>query len=537
MKAFAALLDALSFEPSRTAKIRLLADYFGNTPDPHRGYGLAALTGELVLRTAKPKLIRELACSRVDELLFRLSYDFVGDLAETAALIWPIREQTEAPPVPALADVVESLNAAGRVELPGRLAAWLDVMSATERWALLKLITGGLRVGVSARLAKSAVAELGRVDVGRVEEVWHALEPPYTGLFAWLEGRGPYPEIGPAPAFRPLMLANPLDDSELATMDPAAFLAEWKWDGVRVQLVSVDAGGGGLERRIYSRTGDDIGAAFPEIVAAMDFDAVVDGELLVARDGEVAPFAELQPRLGRKAVSAAILARHPAHVRLYDILFEDGEDLRTLAFEARRTRLEAWYRSRSLARMDLSPLVAFSSWDELARHRDDARAAGNEGLMLKRRDSAYVSGRPKGPWFKWKRDPLVVDAVLMYAQRGHGKRSSYYSDYTFGCWRAGEGGDEIVPVGKAYFGFTDAELRKLDRWIRNNTVARFGPVREVRRALVFEVAFDSVQPSKRHKSGLALRFPRIKRIRWDKPAVEADRLETLAGMIESRSLC
>ncbi|MBO6782743.1 MAG: cisplatin damage response ATP-dependent DNA ligase, partial [Alphaproteobacteria bacterium] len=403
-------------------------------------------------------------------------------------------------------------------------------------WALLKLITGGLRVGVSARLAKTALARIGGVDVGAVEEVWHAVEPPYTEIFAWLEGRAAPPDPGKAPVFRPLMLANPLEDRELQTLDPSAYVAEWKWDGIRVQAVSVRDADGVLQKRLYSRTGDDIGSAFPDVLDAVDFEAVLDGELLVihpnGNGGEVAPFNDLQQRLNRKRVDAKLLAAHPAHVRLYDILFDAGTDLRGETLETRRSRLEALFADRTSVRFDLSPVLDFETWDELGALRAAARDSGIEGLMLKRRDAVYEAGRPRGPWYKWKRDPLLVDAVLMYAQRGHGKRSSFYSDYTFGCWRPGEdGGDELVPVGKAYSGFTDAELRKLDRWVRNNTTNRFGPVREVEPGLVFEVAFDSVHPSKRHKSGVAMRFPRIHRIRWDKPVEEADRLENLEALI------
>ena len=269
------------------------------------------------------------------------------------------------------------------------------------------------------------------------------------------------------------MLAHPLEASDIAALSPADWRAEWKWDGIRVQMVAT-AGG----RRLYSRGADDISGAFPEIVAAMDFHAVLDGELLVLRDGEVAPFADLQQRLNRKMVTPKMMERFPVGVRLYDLLFDGAEDLRGLPFDQRRARLEAWIARVAPERMDLSPLIRFSSLQELMVLRDGARAASIEGLMLKRGDSPYLPGRVKGQWWKWKRDPLTVDAVLMYAQRGHGKRSSFYSDYTFGLWR----GEELVPVGKAYFGFTDQELAFLDRWIRNHTTARFGPVREVEKS-------------------------------------------------------
>ncbi|WP_340117164.1 cisplatin damage response ATP-dependent DNA ligase [Pelagibius sp. 7325] len=529
MKHFAELLDRLSYTPARNAKLRLLADYFRAAPDPDRGWALAALTGRLDFPAAKPAMIRGLIEQRVDPELFRWSYDYVGDMAETVALIWPA--EAGANRAPELSEVVDRLTRAGRVEAPRLVGEWLDALDATGRWALLKLITGGLRVGVSARLAKTALAEMGDASLTEIEELWHGLTPPFLPLFAWLQGEGTAPAIDLRRAFRPLMLANPLDEAELAKLDPADFRAEWKWDGIRVQLT---AGGG--EARLFSRSGDEIGAAFPDLMDAVDFDAVLDGELLVARDGEIAPFNDLQQRLNRKRVTAKMLQDYPAHLRVYDILLHGEDDLRALPFDERRARLEAWHAQTAPARIDLSPLLAFTAWDELQALRGAAREKSIEGLMLKRADSAYVAGRPKGPWFKWKRDALTLDTVLMYAQRGHGKRSSLYSDYTFGAWRprddGGEEGEELVPVGKAYFGFTDAELLELDRWIRANTTERFGPVRAVKPGLVFEVAFDAVQRSTRHKSGVALRFPRIHRIRWDKPAAEADRVATLEKLIE-----
>jgi len=526
VEAFAALLDRLAFTPARLGKLRLLGDYFAHTPDPARGFALAALTGGLTLDAAKPAAIRALVATRADPLLFEWSYDYVGDLAETVALIWPAQPGANRPPD--LAEVIERLRAARRSDVPALLAGWLDALDSTGRWALLKLITGALRVGISARLAKTALAEWGKVDVSEIEEVWHGLTPPYEPLFAWLAGTAPRPRVEALAMFRPLMLASPLEEGDLAGLDPADYLAEWKWDGIRVQAVGRILG----DRRIFSRTGDDIGPAFPDVLAMLAFDAVLDGELLVRRGDEVAPFNDLQQRLNRKTASAKLIEQYPAFLRLYDILFEGGEDLRALPFAMRRARLEAWFAATRPAGLDLSPLVPFANWDDLAALRDGARAAGIEGLMLKRKDSPYVAGRPKGPWFKWKRGALTADVVLMYAQRGHGKRSSFYSDYTFGAWRAGDDGTpQLVPVGKAYFGFTDEELRRLDKWIRDNTVQSFGPVREVRPALVFEVAFDSIHGSSRHKSGLAMRFPRIHRIRWDKPAAEADRVDSLRAMV------
>ncbi len=528
MIAFAALLERLAFTPSRNAKIALLRHYFTTQTDPDRGIALAAIAGDLSFPTAKAGTIRELGASRTDPVLFALSYDYVGDLAETVALIWPARPHAGS--LPSLAELAETLNTAPRAALPDLIAGWLDCADASTRLALLKLIGGGLRVGASARMAKIALADIaaegiGAVGADDVEEVWHALKPPYLPLFAWLDGRGPKPDPAGAPVFRPPMLAHPLEAADIAALNPADWRAEWKWDGIRVQLVTT---GGG--RRLFSRGAGDISDAFPEIVAAMTHEAVLDGELLVIRDGVAAPFADLQQRLNRKTASAKIMAAFPVGVRLYDILFDGTEDLRALPFDQRRTHLEAWVVRHRPATMDVSPLIPFSSIQDLTVLRDGARAAAIEGLMLKRADSPYLAGRVKGQWWKWKRDPLTADAVLMYAQTGHGKRGGFYSDYTFGVWR----GEDLVPVGKAYSGFTDKELVFLDRWIRAHTTGRFGPVREVEKSMVLEVAFDAVQLSKRHKSGIAMRFPRVARIRTDKPAAEADRLETLMALAGDR---
>lgn len=527
MRAFAELLDRLAFTPSRNGKLRLMEIYFRAEPDPQRGWALAILTGGLNLKLQVRKAISELMASRVDAELFRLSREYVGDTAETVALLWPAPVESAEPP--SLAQVVAELDGADAAALAVLLERWLNRLDATGRWALLKLVTGGLRVGVSSRLAKTAAANMGGVDVAEVEELWHGLAPPYRDLFAWLEGREAKPDITDRLVFRPLMLAHPLEDGALDNLDPGEFAAEWKWDGIRVQVASKSG-----ETRLFSRAGDDITSAFPDVAGGNWGDVVLDGELLVLREGVLAPFNDLQQRLNRKSVSRKMLKDYPAHIRLYDILFAQGDDLRAHSFTKRRDRLEQWFACHGPERADLSELVSFGSFGTLAEMWAQTRGKSIEGLMIKRKASAYLAGRPKGHWFKWKRAPLSLDTVLMYAQRGSGKRSSFYSDYTFGAWRENEeGGLELVPVGKAYFGFTDEELIQLDRWVRNNTVDRFGPVRVVKPGLVFEVAFDSVHRSRRHKSGVAMRFPRIHRIRWDKPAEEADRLDGLVSLIET----
>jgi DNA ligase-1 len=522
MRAFADLLDGLIYTRSRNAKLRRIGDYLRATPDPDRGWAMAALTGALDLPAVKPALIRALIESRVDPVLFAMSRDFVGDTAETVALLWPEPEGSAVPAEPlTVSQVVETLSALSRSDAPAALAAMLDRLDADERFALLKLATGGLRVGVSARLAKTALAQAFGLEVDAVEEVWHGLAPPYAPLFDWAEGRGAQPTAENMPVFRPFMLAHPLEEASVSLED---YASEWKWDGIRVQLVHV-AG----ETRLYSRAGDDITHSFPEVAAAFATPGVLDGELLVkgeAQGGEggAASFNALQQRLGRKQVSARTLAEYPAFVRLYDILFDGTEDLRALPWTERRARLEAFFPVLDADRFDLSALIEALDFAALEEIRAGARDAAIEGVMLKRRDSPYVAGRRAGLWYKWKRDPLTADCVLMYAQRGSGKRSSFYSDYTFGAWN--EAG-ELLPVGKAYFGFTDEELKWLDRFVRNHTLNRFGPVREVEKTLVLEIAFDSIHESKRHKSGLAMRFPRISRIRTDKPASEADTVTSL----------
>ena len=547
MNRFAELLDRLAYEPGRNNKLRLIEAYFRRVGDPDRGYALAALTGALSFKHAKPGLIRDLIMERSDPVLFGYSYDYVGDLSETVALIWPkaVRTGQINPPPPTLSEVIITLRTLGKTELPSQLARWLDELDETGRWALLKLVTGALRIGISARLAKTAAAALGRKDPHEVELLWPGLSPPYLDLFAWLDGVGEKPvNLDPAP-FRPVMLAHAIEDADFTDLDPVQYMAEWKWDGIRVQAVSsLDARGNPLVR-LYSRSGENITGSFPDLLPSLRLAGAIDGELLVMRDARVQSFNVLQQRLNRKVVSPKLMKDFPIHLRAYDLLGEDGDDLRTLPFSERRARLEAFVRKLEDPRVDLSPLIAFDSWGRLAAARADPASAGAgadaeavEGVMLKRGDALYLPGRPRGQWWKWKRDPHIIDAVLMYAQRGHGKRSSFYSDYTFGVWTTSEEGEQLVPVGKAYFGFTDEELLRIDRFVRRNTTEKFGPVRHVvhepGQGLVLEVAFEGLQRSTRHKSGIAMRFPRINRLRWDKPPRDADRLDTLEKMLNSK---
>jgi DNA ligase-1 len=560
MNRFAELLDRLAYEPGRNNKLRLITAYFREAADPDRGYALAALTGALSFKHAKPGLIRDLIAARTDPVLFALSYDYVGDLSETVALMWPKPPSTPLPPrseggertmpghnnppPPTLTEVVTTLRTLGKTELPRQLTRWLDELDETGRWALLKLVTGAMRIGISARLAKTAAAALGGKEAHEIELMWPGLRPPYLDLFAWLEGRSDKPvNLDPAP-FRPVMLAHAIEDADFAGLDASDYIAEWKWDGIRVQAVAGRDVRGHDVVRLYSRSGEDITKSFPDLLPSLHLPGAIDGELLVLRDGRVQTFNVLQQRLNRKVVSPKLTKEYPIHLRAYDLLADGDSDLRELPFIVRRARLEGFVKRLDDPRIDLSPTIAFDSWQALAAARADPAQAGAgedseaiEGVMLKRRDAAYLPGRPKGQWWKWKRDPHIIDAVLMYAQRGHGKRSSYYSDYTFGVWTSGEDGEQLVPVGKAYFGFTDEELMQIDRFVRRNTTEKFGPVRHVvhepDQGLVLEVAFEGLQRSSRHKSGVAMRFPRINRLRWDKPPREADRLEKLEKMLKS----
>ena len=529
MKAFASLLHDLILSQSRNRKVEMLASYFKVTPDPERGYALAILTGNLSFPLVKATQLKALMLERVDPVLFDYCRDYVGDLAETIAHLWP----AQAGIFPnSLEEIIKTLDAGSRQECMRFIVEWLNACSSIERWALIKLITGGLRIGLSERLAKTALAQLSDArTVEDVEEVWHGLTPPYTDLFLWLTGNGEPPSSTHSLNFRPLMLSYPLEEAELERINPEDYAVEWKWDGIRVQLV-----GNGQECRLYSRSGEDISHTFPDIIDNVHLDAVVDGELLVRHPGGIANFNNLQQRLNRKNPSKKAQDEFPAFIRLYDLLFKSNDDLRKLPLSQRRALLEDWIRENPSGRWDLSSLVAFDNignlkdWHKLVRVDPDLQQT--EGFMVKRLDSPYLAGRVKGHWYKWKRDPLAVDLVMMYAQRGHGKRSSFYSDYTFGAWlKDNSGSQALVPVAKAYSGFTDAELVRLDKWVRTHTTKKFGPVREVVQELVIEIEFDSIQPSNRHKSQVAMRFPRVRRIRWDKPATEADTVDNLKKLI------
>ena len=527
MKHFSRLLERLYFTNSTKTKTAVIHQYLRETPDPDRGWAIAAIAGTLHFDLFKRALIKQLILERVDETLFALSYDYVGEMSETVAHLWPNPlSTTDEVALPGLNEVVAYFKQSNKQQAQDYLIKLLDRMTPAQRWALVKLGTRGLRVGVSARLIKRVLAEYGDREVAEIEQLWHGLEPPYADLLAWLENKAPKPDVSDRVTFHPVMLAHPLEESKLNSLQLDEWQVEWKYDGIRVQLVSSVNG-----KALFSRTGDDISHSFPDLVNSIDFYGVYDGELLIIKEGVIGSFNDLQQRLNKKRPSKKLQQESPAGMVIYDALKLNDIDVIGRTLTQRREALNQWFQQLNAPQLLLSQTLQAADSKallNLRQHATDGNQNAVEGLMLKRKDSHYVAGRPANHWLKWKREPFVIDVVMMYAQRGHGKRSSYYSDYTFGVWKE----DKLVPVGKAYSGFTDDELKQLDRWVRQNTIGRFGPVKEVEKALVLEVAFDSGHYSKRHKSGIALRFPRIKRIRWDKPANEVDTVETVARLID-----
>ena len=530
MRAFSDLLHSLLYAPQRLVKQAYLVQFIKNTPDPDRGYVLSALTGELSIKGVKSGLVRQIAYQKCDPILFDLSYDFVGDLAETTALIWPKADNKNIEVK--ISNVIRELQNSSGLDASNYLQRLLDQMPEVQRWALLKLLTGGLRVGVSARMVRLAIAQTYGIDINEIEQVWPLIEPPYLELFNWLEGTSKKPEARGRAVFQPMMLAHPLLESDIAKMDFSAYQAEWKWDGIRIQLVSAKNG-----VRIFSRTGDDISNTFPELVQPLEWRGVIDGELLSGIPSKIGSFQQLQLRLNRKKVRMKMQVENPVFMRAYDILLDENKDVRMYSLEYRRNLLENRMKSElHTPYLDLSEILPNASFTNLQKWREQCRAGGLiEGIMLKDKNSAYHAGRIKGKWFKWKRNPLTADLVVLYAQRGHGKRSSFFSDFTLGAWHYDSKQDKniLLPVAKAYSGYSDNDLKKLDKFVRENIVQKFGPVREVEKTLVVEIAFDSVQRSNRHKSGVATRFPRFKAIRWDKPVEQANSVSDLIELIDN----
>ncbi|MGO4552297.1 ATP-dependent DNA ligase [Lysobacter sp. 2RAF19] len=532
MRRFAALYRRLDRSTATTDKRAALIAYFREAPPEDAAWALWLLSGGKIggarAKIAGTNELRDWIAEASGNPLWLVeeSYHHVGDLAETLTLLLDDPPPAVRDDTPLHVWIEQRLLAVAGQDAGTRrdliVGAW-RALAYDERLAFNKLLTGALRVGVSQRLVQQALAEMSGVDIARIAQRMLGAWSPSPAFLRDLltEGELPGDRAQPYPFF----LASPLEVAP-ETLGPIDdWLLEWKWDGIRVQLIRR-----GSDIALWSRGEERLDGRFPEIehaLAALPGDAVIDGELLGWREGDAPlPFTALQTRIQRRKPGAKILADTPARVLAYDLLERGGVDLRALPLQARRDALAEVLTAHADPRLVISPEVIASDWEAAAEARIGARERGVEGLMVKRRASPYQVGRRRGDWWKWKIDPLTIDAVLLYAQSGHGRRSALYTDYTFGLWD----GDALVPVAKAYSGLDDKEILKLDRWIRANTIERFGPVRSVTPLHVFELGFEAVNRSTRHKSGIAVRFPRILRWRNDKPAAEADRLETLRAL-------
>jgi len=529
MRRFAQLYEQLDATRATSRKLALMADYFRDSDDEAAAWALYFLTGRRLKRLLSPTRLKAWAADAagIPDWMLVSSHAHVGDLAETIALLFDDGSDGE----PALVSrelgawvaALRALAQADEATIGLQLAAWWRGLPLREGFLLTKLLTGGLRVGVSTGLATRALAQALEQDENLVAQRLMGDWQPDADLLARLRAPPDAGTIASQPY--PFCLAAPLDDAPEGVGAVADFVVEWKWDGIRAQLIRREG-----QVFIWSRGEELLAGRFPEVEAAamaLPDGVVLDGELVCWRDG-IQPFAELQRRINKQKPGRRLLAEAPVRFLAYDILEVEAKDVREQPTIARRDRLETVVASADAA-LSVSPRVEAADWAALAQLRSEARSRGVEGLMLKHRDAPYTRGRRRGVWWKWKVDPLTVDAVLVYAQAGHGRRSNLYTDYTLAVWH----GDVLVPVAKAYSGLTDKELTQMDRWIRQHTIERFGPVRSVQPLQVFEIAFEGIQPSKRHKAGVALRFPRIHRWRQDKPAAEADRLEQLQALVAS----
>jgi DNA ligase-1 len=527
VKAFANLYAAIDQTTATGEKVSALVEYFSSAPPGDAAWAVHFLSGRRPKRLIGSRKLAAWAAEEagLSEWLFEESYQQVGDLAETITLVLPDSDGSSELP---LADWVDRLlrlrGEDDDVQRSVMVESWRE-LDRGERLVWNKLITGSFRVGASQRLVVRALAQLSGVDEEVIAHRLMGRWEPSPEFFQQLIA----PDTRDADISRPypFFLAHPLESDPAELGNPSDWIAEWKWDGIRAQLIRRSG-----RTFLWSRGEELLAGRFPEVEEAgslLPEGTVLDGELLPWVDGSPLPFAQLQRRIGRKNLGRKILDEVPAALIVYDLLEQQAGDLRSLPLVERRSRLSSLLETvPSGGRLLLSPEVELTDWDALARLRATARDVGAEGLMLKRRSSPYGVGRRRGDWWKWKVDPLSVDAVLIYAQPGSGKRAGLFTDYTFGVWD----GEHLVPLAKAYSGLTDAEIRQVDRFIRRNTLEKFGPVRTVKPELVFELHFEGIQPSSRHKSGIAVRFPRMARWRTDKKAEEADSIETVRALLK-----
>ena len=532
MKAFAALYEELDTTQSTNLKVAAMARYFREAPPADAAWATYILSGRRLKRFIGPALLKRWLIQEValPEWLIDESHSSVGDLAETIALLTAGSAHAESGDgdTAALADWIEErllpLRDADEDVQRRSIVGWWRELPYRQCFLLNKLLTGELRVGVSQLLVTRALADVTGIErtelAGRLMGDWQPGARFWQALHAEES-----PRSDPAVPY-PFFLASPLEGEPSQLGERSAWQAEWKWDGIRGQLIR-RAG----ECHLWSRGEEKITERFPEIVDAagtLPDGVVLDGEVVAWKDGRIQPFALLQQRIGRKKLTAAILESVPVRFLAYDLLELEGKDLRAEPLRERRMQLEKMLATVSPI-LQVSPLVTNATWEALATARAESRERNVEGLMLKALDSSYGTGRKLGAWWKWKIDPHSFDAVMIYAQPGQGRRSNLYTDYTFGVWRD----QELVPVAKAYSGLSNPEVEQLDRWIRAHTVEKFGPVRSVEPTQVFELAYEGIAASGRHKSGIALRFPRILRWRTDKPASEADTLANLHAVLQA----
>ncbi len=527
MQQFAHLYARLDATTKTNEKVAALQDYFAEAPAADAAWAVFFLTGRKLKRVISTGELRQWAAEAagIPLWLFEESYHAVGDLAETVALVLPAGDSVDSnrPLAEWVTEVLLPLREAEELRQRKLLLEAWSQLGPASRFVWNKLITGGFRVGVSQQLV---VRALGLVATQEPATIAHRLMgdwQPTADFYRQL--MAPEAEDNQPNRPYPFYLASPWEDSVETLGEMGDFLAEWKWDGIRAQLIRRSG-----ETFLWSRGEELITGQFPELQdasVALSEGTVLDGEILPMKEERVLPFSELQKRIGRKQVSKKLLRDVPVVFLAFDLLEQAGEDFRTRALSQRRGFLEELIKTTSTDLLKISPKIASDSWEDLKAIRQESRSRGVEGIMLKRLDSAYGVGRQRGSWWKWKVEPLSIDAVMIYAQYGHGRRASLYTDYTFGLWKNGE----LVPFAKAYSGLTDEEIRQVDRFVRQNTLERFGPVRRVKPELVFEIAFENIQASRRHKSGVAVRFPRMLKWRHDKTPSEADSLESLYALL------
>lgn len=512
MQKFTRLIDRLFNAQQESTKRELLINYFNSTPDPDRGYALAILARLLTVPTLSSARLRQLIEQQVDPELFNLSYHYVADLAETIALLWPTQKSVDIN-LPKLSELVQTLNQLSKQQLPQYLKELLNRSNTNERWVLLKLVTGKLNLHLANRLIKQTLAIMGHTLTHTIEEVWRQQPLPYVELFAWLTGKVAKPQVTEIPKYLPSMRANPITMTELKKLDLATFQIEWLWDGIRVQLISK-----GEYKALFNQQGDDLSQQFPELMSSLNFDVILDGQLLI----DSGNMAALQQRLKCPKPSQKIIKDHSVHLQIYDALMLAGENLANLPLIERRARLTQWHHTYQPKALQLSETLNYDHITQLTELIENQRF-NVSGLCFKILMSKYQAGHSHSDWYQLKRNPLIVHAVLMYAQRGQGRYANFYAEYTLGLWQE----QQLLPIGKPYLELSEKEVAQIDAWVKKHTVNRFGPVRAVAPNLVFELAFDAVQPSNRHVSGFTLRFPRVNRVRWDKSALEASQLCSL----------